>query len=349
MSLRPDKNYLFRSRPALRLRSTMDANALAVVVKQVIGPVLIGVVVHALLFGVVVCQYIQYYTLDFKDSRILLATVAWMALIDLLLTINSVALLWNYVIVNFADPTVAGNHRLELQHGAAFLYFVLPVQVFLANRVRKFSGSLILFFALVVLSLGAAAPAWVTSIKFQTDSDVTHRALLLKISYAWGGISVGCDATLTALMTYFLWQKKDRIPELVFSRTNKILNHYIQVGIQSAVPVTICAAMVLILSKTMTTTNIHYVFSVNLGRMYSMTFLTTLNMRIRAREMNGSSSANAVNTLDLQVMNHSRSRQYPGKDMTIAITQTQETHADVDQWSDRGNDNKSKSQIISAL
>ncbi|KAF9027340.1 hypothetical protein BDZ89DRAFT_812815 [Hymenopellis radicata] len=320
----------------------MDANALAVVVKQVIGPVLIGVVVHALLFGVVVCQYIQYYTLDFKDSRILLATVAWMALIDLLLTINSVALLWNYVIVNFADPTVLATTVWNFNMVPLFSTLsAVPVQVFLANRVRKFSGSLILFFALVVLSLGAAAPAWVTSIKFQTDSDVTHRALLLKISYAWGGISVGCDATLTALMTYFLWQKRT-----AFQRTNKILNHYIQVGIQSAVPVTICAAMVLILSKTMTTTNIHYVFSVNLGRMYSMTFLTTLNMRIRAREMNGSSSANAVNTLDLQVMNHSRSR---GKDMTIAITQTQETHADVDQWSDRGNDNKSKSQIMSAL
>ncbi|KAF8909570.1 hypothetical protein CPB85DRAFT_1222005 [Mucidula mucida] len=243
----------------------MDANALAVVVRQVIGPILIGVVVHASLFGVVVCQYIRYFTLDFKDSRLLLATIAWMALVDLLLTMNSVALLWNYVIENFADPTVLQSTVWNFNMVPLFSTLsAFPVQVFLANRVRKFSGSSILFAALVVLSLAAAAPAWVTSIKFQTDSDVSHRALLLKISYAWGGISLGCDATLTVLMTYFLWQKRT-----AFQRTNKILNHYIQVGIQSALPVTICAAMVLILSKTMTTTNIHYVFSVNLGRMYS--------------------------------------------------------------------------------
>ncbi|KAF8909572.1 hypothetical protein CPB85DRAFT_743104 [Mucidula mucida] len=250
----------------------MDTPNLAVVVKQVVGPVLIGVVIHALLLGVVGCQYVQYFTSNFKDSKWLKFTVAWMALIDLLLMMNSAALLWYYAVENFADPTVLDGSAWNFNMLPFFCTLsAFPVQVFLADRIRKFSGSSTLFAALVVLILAGAAPGWVSAIKVQMDSNMSrsHRATFLKFISAWGGISLGCDTVLTALMTYFLWQKRT-----AFQRTNKILNRYMQVGIQSALPVTICAALVLILSRTLTTTNIHYIFSVNLGRLYSIILLT---------------------------------------------------------------------------
>ncbi len=45
-------------------------------------------------------------------------TVAWMALIDLLLMMNSAALLWYYAVENFADPTVLD--------GSAWNFNMLP-------------------------------------------------------------------------------------------------------------------------------------------------------------------------------------------------------------------------------
>ncbi len=117
----------------------MDANALAVVVRQVIGPILIGVVVHASLFGVVVCQYIRYFTLDFKDSRLLLWVSRFLVVSPLTLMqchhrldglgrpashhefcCSLVELRYR----EFRGSDCAAKHGVELQHGAAFLYIV---------------------------------------------------------------------------------------------------------------------------------------------------------------------------------------------------------------------------------
>ncbi|KAF8909540.1 hypothetical protein CPB85DRAFT_1253568 [Mucidula mucida] len=67
-------------------------------------------------------------------------TVVWMAVIDVLLAINSVAVLWHYFIEHFTDITVlpSGCWNLNLLPLLSTLT-AIPVQIFLANRIRRFS------------------------------------------------------------------------------------------------------------------------------------------------------------------------------------------------------------------
>ncbi|KAF8871200.1 hypothetical protein CPB85DRAFT_1445710 [Mucidula mucida] len=79
---------------------------LSVSVQQVIGPLLLGAVGNAFLMGACASQYVQYFSFGFKDSRLIVATLLWLALVDILFTANSIILVWQYVIDNFNDPTV---------------------------------------------------------------------------------------------------------------------------------------------------------------------------------------------------------------------------------------------------
>ncbi|KAF9024648.1 hypothetical protein BDZ89DRAFT_1135926 [Hymenopellis radicata] len=299
--------------------------SLAVVVRQILGPLLIGAVVYALLLGVCSVQYFTYFTSGFNDSKVMFVTVIWMAIVDVLLTMYSVAVLWHYLIEHFADTSVlqSGCWNLNLLPLLSTLT-AIPVQIFLANRIRRFSTSRILFGVLVTLSIGAAVPAWISSVNLVRKSNLAERGESVKMVFAWFAIGAACDVSLSALMIFYLWRQKT-----AFKHTNRIIYRYIQISIQSAVPVTLCAIVAVILGTTSLQTNLHEPFTLNLGRFYTITLLTTLNTRIGIRETENVCS---VNSVDLKVIGR-RARQLYGQDLSIGIAHTQETDTDVDvEW-----------------
>ncbi len=72
----------------------------------------------------------------------------------------------------------------------------LPVQLFLANRIRKFSTSWVLYGALVLLILGPAVLGCMTSVQLQLKSEVVDRATVVNVGYAWLALNVACDTIL---------------------------------------------------------------------------------------------------------------------------------------------------------
>ncbi|KAF8909528.1 hypothetical protein CPB85DRAFT_1222087 [Mucidula mucida] len=249
--------------------------SLTVIVRQVLGPFLIGVTIYALLLGVCTVQYFTYFTAYFKDSKIIFYTVIWMAVIDVLLTVNAFAGLWYYVIEHFAEVDALEDTTWNFNLSPLFSTLTaVPVQIFLANRIRRFSNSRILFGALAALIVGTAVPAWIISVNLVRKSALTQREAAVRTAYVWLSLSVACDALLSALMIFYLWRQKT-----AFKRTNKIISRYVQLSIQSALPVTLCAIVILILGTTSAQTNIHYPFTLNLGRFYTLVVSTLLTLQ----------------------------------------------------------------------
>ncbi|KAF9007723.1 hypothetical protein BDZ89DRAFT_1025401 [Hymenopellis radicata] len=285
------------------------------VIRQVLGPFLIGVTIYAFLLGVCAVQYVTYFTASFKDNKILFYAVVWMAMIDVLLTVNAFAGLWHYVIEHFAEVDVLKGTIWNFDLTPLFSTLTaIPVQTFLTYRIWRFSNSRILCAFLAALILGAAVPAWIVSVQIARKSALTQRVAAVTTAYVWLSLSVTCDALLSAIMIFYLRRQKS-----AFKHTNRIISRYIQLSIQSALPVTLCAIVILVLATTSTQTNIHYPFALSLGRFYTITFLTTLNARLDIRETENTIS---VNSVDLQVINR-RARQ---QEVAIEVTHTRETH-----------------------
>ncbi|KAF9027344.1 hypothetical protein BDZ89DRAFT_1113481 [Hymenopellis radicata] len=285
------------------------------VIRQVLGPILIGVTIYTFLLGVCAVQYFTYFTASFKDNRIIFYAVVWMAVIDVLLTVNAVAGLWHYAIEHFAEVDVLKRTTWNVDLSPLFSTLTaIPVQIFLLYRISRFSNSRILCAFLATLSLGAAVFAWVVSFQVVRKSELTQRATAVTTAYVWLSLSVACDALSSAIMIFYLRRQKS-----AFKHTNRIISRYIQLSIQSALPVTLCAIVILVLATTSTQTNIHYPFALGLSRFYTITFLTTLNARLDIRE---TENAISVNSVDLQVINR-RARQ---QEVAIEVTHTRETH-----------------------
>ncbi|KAF9024652.1 hypothetical protein BDZ89DRAFT_115454 [Hymenopellis radicata] len=290
------------------------------VIRQVLGPLLIGVTIYTLLLGVCAVQYFTYFTAGFKDNKIVFFAVVWMAVIDVLLSVNAFAGLWHYVIEHFAEVDVLKGTIWNFDLTPLFSTLTaIPVQTFLTYRIWQFSNSRILCAFLAALILGAAVPAWIASIQVVRKSALTQRGAAVTTAYVWLSLSAACDALLSAIMIFYLRRQKT-----AFKHTNRIISRYIQLSIQSALPVTLCAIVILVLlATTSTQKNIHYPFALSLGRFYTITFLTTLNARRDIRETENTIS---VNSVDLQVINR-RARQ-----QELAIEVTRETHVTGNEW-----------------
>ena len=95
------------------------AAAAAVNFDLVVGPLLIGTVVNAFVFGVCFMQFIEYLTSGYKDNWKLITLLYWVVLIDIYQTGSTVALMWHYVVDNFANVSALG--------ASPWTYATLPI------------------------------------------------------------------------------------------------------------------------------------------------------------------------------------------------------------------------------
>ena len=85
----------------------------------VVGPLLIGTVVNAFVFGVCFLQFLDYFAAGYKDDWKLVALLVWVTVIDVYQTGSTVALMWYYVVDNFANVAALAT--------GPWLYASLPI------------------------------------------------------------------------------------------------------------------------------------------------------------------------------------------------------------------------------
>ncbi|KAK0204107.1 hypothetical protein DFS33DRAFT_1384364 [Desarmillaria ectypa] len=290
-------------------------------VRSALGPILAGVTTNAFIFGICTVQYYEYFTSGFRDSWILLGTVVWLAVVDVLFSINSVVILWHYVIDNFANPAILHQSNWHFNLVPLFLSFTsVPVHIFLANRIGHFSKSWALFGSLVLLSSSASALGSVSAIRSTLASDVVFwlDSELPALALIALSLGVACDVLMTGLLLYYLRRDKKAFP-----KANRKLSICVQISIQSAVPSTICVVVILVLIKTLDPANLQHVFTFLLGRLYEATFLSSLNFRPAVREMD---NLYGVNSIDLLTI-----RRHPAShDFAVRVTQETKTLTDTE-------------------
>ncbi|KAJ6463145.1 hypothetical protein C8R47DRAFT_84091 [Mycena vitilis] len=255
-------------------------------VKLLLGPILIGVSLNTLLYGVCVTQFVSYYssTRRLGDSRATRLLVAWELLINTAHSAIAIYYAWLYMVDNFLNAAFLETAPWPLTSVPLFTAMSsCPIQLFLIYRVFLLSKSRYIAAVLVFLTVINGGIAIVTSVLAFNVKTSANETGVRPVTDAWLGMTVANDFAITLALVYYLFQSRTGL-----SQTDTVINRLIQSAVESAAAATLFAILVMITFTRLPATGLYIMFSLPLGRIYTSTLLSTLNRRESLRQdLNG--------------------------------------------------------------
>ncbi|KAL5513956.1 hypothetical protein ACEPAG_2717 [Sanghuangporus baumii] len=289
--------------------STGDVTPLGVSYQLVVGPLLIGVVVNALVFGVCVMQLVSYLMSGYRDGWLVISLLGWIYAIDTFQVCSSVSMLWHYVVDNFANPIALAFSPWEYATLPIFSSLAsVPIQHFMAFRIMRFSGSKLLFAFISFLSWAQAALAITSAIQGVIHTSIESHKKIIPYADAWLALSACCDASITVFLLYYLLRSRTG-----FERTDSIISTICTTTVRAAVPVTVLCILDLCFLTTTPNNNLHFMFALPVGRLLTNTLMSTLNERKHLRSQMENSTPNRGFSLSALTTSKHRFQMHPAQ------------------------------------
>lgn len=256
----------------------------------ILGPLVTGVVLNAFLFGICAIQFATYFTANFDDRAIIKSLVYFTFTVDTFYTISSVYMLWVYVVDNFNNPAILSTFPWPYACTPLITAFTaMPIQLFLAWRIKQFSSSRLIFWFISCLSFAQGALGLVSSAYALAHPQISYLPNIIPTVDAWNAISMVCDVAITCFLVRYL--RKSRTGH---KHTDGAISKLILQSVEMALFPSLFGILDFITFTVLQHTTIYSVFGISLGRIYTNTLLTTLNSRIQARN-NFSNNARSSN------------------------------------------------------
>ncbi|KAJ7766058.1 hypothetical protein B0H16DRAFT_1522902 [Mycena metata] len=268
-------------------------------INLVLGPVILGIIINTFVYGILFMQGITYYTSPrFKqDQPLIKGLVTWSLFLDTFHSCAIIWVIWEYCIEHFGDRAFLETTPWPYPTAPIFTTGAsVPIQIYLAWRVKRLSNSWIIFGGITALSVTSGVVAWIASIRAVRLSNTKGFPALIPIVDTWLALGVLCDVSLTILLFIFL--RKGRTG---FSKTDNIITTIILQSIETAAFSSLTSLLDLITFTVIQKTNFHFIFSLLAGRMYTNTLLATLNSRDKLR---ADFLVDGVNTLTSPPQSH---------------------------------------------
>ncbi|EIW74997.1 hypothetical protein CONPUDRAFT_169858 [Coniophora puteana RWD-64-598 SS2] len=242
-----------------------------------LGLLLIAAFFNTFLYGVVTNQYCLYFN-NFNDRRIMKAMVSFMFLLD---TAHSAALIymsWSYTITYFGDPT-----ELAIDEWPYALTPVLTectalvTQLFLAWRIWRLSSNRILVGIACTLAFSAFVLGMTSGIKSAILKLHSKMTSMGGIIASWMVMQVVTDFFITTTLIITLVRSKSEFEK---TRHNAgMFNQLIRGAIQTGLFASAFAVSALISFILWPGSTLYGLFTLPVGRIYSVTLLNTLISR----------------------------------------------------------------------
>ncbi|KAI0721989.1 hypothetical protein C8T65DRAFT_172207 [Cerioporus squamosus] len=263
------------------------------------GPILLGVIVCAVFYGVSLSQVYYYFTRYPRDPLYMKLLVAAVWASD---TVHqgliSHTVYW-YLVTTYGDPTALTKLSTTIIVEVIFQGFTgVMVQSFFAARIYKLSGKKMWLVIPVVLmiagefSVSMAYSAKALQMVFFSEL-VEIKALSLSIN-----IFAAAGDVLIALILCIILQ----FSKTGFERSNTLINKLIIFSVNTGLLTSICACMSLITILALPDTFVYIFFFFLIGRLYANSLMATLNARKGLRD---GSSAGGETSLSLRDMHPS--------------------------------------------
>ncbi|EIM80421.1 uncharacterized protein STEHIDRAFT_172679 [Stereum hirsutum FP-91666 SS1] len=257
-----------------------DAMALGLNLGLVLGPLVIASMINTFVYGICIMQLYEYYFACFHDGWKTTTFVSYLAILDTFAVCLNASLIWYYTVSGFGDITVTAS--TPWMYNVVPILSVMascPIQHFLAWRIKRLTKSWIIFGIVSAISWASCISGIVASVLALQVGQVSNNTNLLPWADTWLAAATACDVSITCMLLVFLTKNRTGFSQ----KTDSMIEHLIKVSLESAVPVTIFTVCDLAILTTMPTSNVHMLFALGMGRVYTNTVLTTLNSRLKYR------------------------------------------------------------------
>ncbi|KAF8876721.1 hypothetical protein BD779DRAFT_134284 [Infundibulicybe gibba] len=241
------------------------------------GPTFVGCILNWCLFGVLVVQMYDYYSISHKsDGRVVKALVYGAFTLEIVQTSLVTDTSWG-VLVGGWGVTDAITHT-TWSSGIIPIFnssVAIIVQLFFARRIwvlKKHIVAHMIAGAVAFLCCGIA----VTCQYFLVARKPSELSKLLLVGQLWLIGSLLCDILITGSMVTILVQNRRRT---AFKSTESVINRLIINTIENGAIMSIIALLELVLFVHSPNNFIHVTCEFILGKLYTNVFLATLNGR----------------------------------------------------------------------
>ncbi|GLB44786.1 hypothetical protein LshimejAT787_1801230 [Lyophyllum shimeji] len=271
-----------------------------------LGPWLVGSCLDIFLQGALCCQFITYFSCYKSDRIRLRLTVAGLALITMLKTVHSFAIVWIMLILHFKDLSgaIKLNYTAWWQTGDSMMVATIDlyVQIFFLHRLWRVSKKNVWFiFPIAIVLCFAYVAICVATYYISIGKNGTiSKWFAAHLSSVFAG-----DLMLTVFIAYHLLRSQR---ETVLPATVGLLRALVRLTFQSAAPAAFCAMLNLIFSQLYPGNDalISVAFNQMLPKLYAFSMMWTLNARhsIRAHYGDtGDTSSQRLGDVDLELRN----------------------------------------------
>ncbi|KAI9001154.1 hypothetical protein BD414DRAFT_473793 [Trametes punicea] len=265
------------------------------VLDATVGPLLIGVILAAVMYGVSCSQMFYYYTRYPRDPWYikLLVTAVWTT-DSIHQALISHSVYW-YLITEYGNPVALTLLTKSLVIEVFFNGFTaFFVQSFFAARVYRLSGKKVWLVAPVALLVaGEFAVTMAYSIKALYLKTFVDLVQIKGLSISINAFAAVGDVTIAVILCTILHRSRTG-----FSKSNTLINRLMVFAVNTGLLTSVCASLSLITILSLPNTFVYICFFFLVGRLYSNSLMATLNARKSLRE--ASTNELSVSLRDMQ-------------------------------------------------
>ncbi|KAJ7097391.1 hypothetical protein C8R44DRAFT_989078 [Mycena epipterygia] len=269
----------------------------------VIGPIFMGNTFNWMLTGILVIQVYDYWRNFPQDTTTTKSLVYSVFVLNLTQTAFGAHETWWFVVQNWGNlPSLQEGPWTSVLSPILCGLISAIVQIFYAFRIATFGNNIItrlLATVIVLLALAQSLAAIVASSLLQMNLTQQNLIRLHPLFSFWLVGSFVTDIIIAASMTWMLHTARFHIHN---SRINNAVNRIIMATIQTGALTVICAGVSLALFAKYTEENYYFAFTYILGKLYSNSFMATLNSRVHRKpaEHSGNIDESAIEFEDMQ-------------------------------------------------
>ncbi|KAJ7490998.1 hypothetical protein FB451DRAFT_1389739 [Mycena latifolia] len=252
------------------------------------GPMLIGVFINMILYGVLLGQVLTYYQMYQKDAAWMRFFVLGLFIIESANTAFDMAFMFQPLILNYGQkpiffPTVFVTQPL------CVVLVSTPIQLFFAWRIKSLTKSYWVPAFIAILAIASCTGGVWTAVMIRVVKTFANKPKLHNSALLWFLASCVADILITLSLVISLSKRKTG-----FSGTDSVIDKIIRMTIQTGM-LTFVAAVFSILDvvcfMVLPHAAINFTFDLALSKLYTNCLMSTLNAR---QSLNNVSATGAV-------------------------------------------------------
>jgi len=236
-------------------------------VDLVFGPMLIGVFLNTILYGVLVVQTFIYYQTYRQDKPWIRYFVLYLFLTETANTGFNIGMMYEPLVVRYGTPRAVTRVPLMLSLDP-IVTVLIAWRILIISR-SKLVTAVIVFFALCAFVGGVATTVSVSIIWEYKRLQQFDGAVI-----TWLASSAAADVMITTSLVWSLYNRKTGI-----KATEEVINRIIRLTVQTGMITAVSAAADVIIFLVVPKTTLNFIWDFALSKLYTNSLLSTLNAR----------------------------------------------------------------------